>query len=97
MGAELWRQPKPWVQLSLEEWDALFLPGVAVLMPTPDGSMAEWPEPEDRTYVLRPVDGQLTYIRRGKQARSSEEEAIQEASVKFSAISLHASGALTSP
>ena len=47
-----------------------------------------------RSYVLKPIDGRLTYLRRGKDVRQSEEEAIQEADITLESISLHLSSAL---
>ena len=41
--------------------------------------------------MLAPIDGRLLYLRRGKDVRESEEQAIQEADVTLESISLHLS------
>ena len=41
--------------------------------------------------MLKPIDGRLLYLRRGKDVRQSEEEAIQEADITLQSISLHLS------
>ena len=46
-----------------------------------------------QSYVLAPIDGRLLYLRRGKDVRESEEQAIQEADVTLESISLHLSSA----
>ena len=46
-----------------------------------------------RSYVLKPIDGSLLYLRRGKDVRQSEAEAIQEADITLQSISLHLSSA----
>ncbi len=50
-----------------------------------------------RSYVLKPIDGSLLYQRRGKDARQSEAEAIQEADITLQSISLHLSSTLNLP
>ena len=50
-----------------------------------------------KSYVLKPVDGQLAYLRRGREVRASEDEAIQEADLALDALSLHLSSALLPP
>jgi len=47
--------------------------------------------------VLKPIDGSLLYQRRGKDARQSEAEAIQEADITLQSISLHLSSTLNLP
>ncbi len=42
-----------------------------------------------RTYVLRPVDGRLRYTRGGREARTDEGQAVQDADVELDALSLH--------
>ncbi|KAK9834254.1 hypothetical protein WJX81_000411 [Elliptochloris bilobata] len=42
-----------------------------------------------RTYMLRPVDGRLRYTRRGREARTDEAQAVQDADVELDALSLH--------
>lgn len=46
-----------------------------------------------RSYVLRPVDGRLRYLRRGRDVREGEAQAVQEADVGLDALSLHLSSA----
>jgi hypothetical protein len=46
-----------------------------------------------RSYVLRPVDGQLTYLRRGGNVRKDEADAMQEADIQLHAVSIHFSSA----
>ena len=46
-----------------------------------------------QSYVLAPIDGRLLYLRRGKDVRESEEQAVQEADVTLESISLHLSSA----
>ena len=46
-----------------------------------------------RTYVLRPIDGRLRYTRRGRDARSDESQAAQDADVELDALSLHLASA----
>ena len=83
---ELWKPDKPWADMKPDDWTALFQPGIAAV------SEGE-PQPL-HTYVLKPVDGRLQYIRRGRNVRKDESQAIQEADLKLHAISLHVSSAL---
>ncbi len=46
-----------------------------------------------RTYVLQPVDGSLRYLRRGRQARTEESQAVQEVDLQLRVISIHFSRA----
>ena len=80
---ELWKPDKPWAEMKPADWTALFQPGIAAV------SEGE-PQPQ-HTYVLKPVDGRLNYIRRGRNVRKDESQAIQEADLKLQAISLHVS------
>ncbi len=62
------------------------------------GEQAQKPEDSGpgsvpRSYVLKPIDGSLLYLRRGKDVRQSEAEAIQEADITLQSISLHLSSA----
>jgi vacuolar protein sorting-associated protein 13A/C len=82
---ELWKLDKPWADMKPDDWTALFQPGIAAV------SEGE-PQPS-HTYVLKPVDGRLQYIRRGRNVRKDESQAIQEADLKLHAISLHVSSA----
>ena len=46
-----------------------------------------------RAYVLQPVDGSLRYLRRGRQARTEESQAVQEVDLQLRVISVHFSRA----
>jgi vacuolar protein sorting-associated protein 13A/C len=82
---ELWKPDKPWADMKPDDWTALFQPGIAAVS-------EDEPQPS-HTYVLKPVDGRLQYIRRGRNVRKDESQAIQEADLKLHAISLHISSA----
>lgn len=82
---ELWKPDKPWAEMKRADWTALFQPGIA--------ASGEQEQQSAHTYVLKPVDGRLNYIRRGRNVRKDESQAIQEADVKLHAISLHVSSA----
>ena len=100
VGTKLWEPEEDWHKLSLDAWDALFRAGIAEDPAVNGEGMGS--SPEERTspgsapasYVLKPVDGRLMYLRRGRDVRKSEEEAIQEADVQLEALSLHLSRAL---
>lgn len=85
---KLWKPAKPWAEMKRQDWNALFQPGIAAS--SQDG---EQKQQSVHTYVLKPVDGRLNYVRRGRNVRKDESQAIQEADVKLHAISLHISGA----
>ena len=74
------------------------MPGPPDVLWCADLSGEQAQKPEDsgpgsapRSYVLKPIDGRLLYLRRGKDVRQSEEEAIQEADITLQSISLHLS------
>lgn len=79
-----------------EDWDALFKPGISQETLPEEGSEEGppahkvYPLPE-RTYILKPVDGRLRYLRRGRNVPKSEDEAVQEADVELKSVSLHLS------
>ena len=95
--------------MSIGDWDELFLPGVKAgkllrssqeaealeeggvpgSSQATEGEVAAVP----RMHILRPIDGRLTYVRRGRNARKGKEEAIQEASVQLDSLSLHITSA----
>lgn len=50
-----------------------------------------------RSYVLRPIDGRLRYLRRGRDVRQGEAQPVQEADVALDALSLHLSSAFPPP
>ncbi|KAK9858457.1 hypothetical protein WJX84_002370 [Apatococcus fuscideae] len=83
-GRELWKQDIAWTKLKLWQWDKLFQPGISAVPPR---GMSE----PDRTYVLRPVDAELKYIRRGKNVKRGDDEGIQDLVLKISSVSLHVS------
>ncbi|KAK9819963.1 hypothetical protein WJX72_004515 [[Myrmecia] bisecta] len=94
VDAKLWDPEKPWDQLKPEEWDQLFLGGITGASEKANkGSSGEQAAAEVHTYLLRPVDGQTMYLRRGRNVRSSESEAVQEADVQLNSVSLHLSRA----
>lgn len=98
---------REWGELQPGEWDALFLPGIAAppegqpapaLPVLPDaGAGAEGGSegPPERVYVLMPVDGKLSYLRRGRKAQAVESDAKQEADLALQDISLHFSRAVS--
>lgn len=75
-----WEQEKAWHDLTLDDWDSFFRPGIS-----------EDDEDLHRTYVLKPVDGRTMYVRRGRAVRKKEDEAVQEADVALQPLTLHLS------
>ncbi len=57
---------KCWSALGRDDWDAMLLPG------------DQQPGKADHQYLLCPVDGDMTYVRRGPRARLVETDAAQE-------------------
>ena len=81
IGKELWLKDEvDWTNLSVDTWDTYFLPGIAVAEAKSEFAPA--------SYILQPVDGQLSYIRRGPNVRSDNGQAIQEADIELDAVSL---------
>lgn len=113
MGTQLWgeRTAADWQAMSREDWDRLFKAGIAESAPSspsgPSGPSSPSakepgaaPKPGaglQRNYVLKPVDGRLRYLRRGRDARKTEKEAVQEADLDLETISLHISSAARFP
>lgn len=103
VGTQLWgeRTAADWQAMSREDWDRLFEAGIAESAPSsPSSPSAKEPATAakaggglQRTYVLKPVDGRLRYLRRGRDARKTEKEAVQEADLDLETISLHISRA----
>jgi hypothetical protein len=101
VGTKLWQPQQDWNKLSMETWDAMFLPGIAQdtesreLRSTGagdrDAGQDGGPGSAPASYVLKPVDGRLLYLRRGRDVRKSEDEAVQEADVRLESLSLHLS------
>lgn len=99
VGTKLWEPEEDWHKLSLNAWDALFRAGIAedpAVNGEGMGTIEEHggPGSAPASYVLKPVDGRLMYLRRGREVRKSEDDAIQEADVQLEALSLHLSSAL---
>ncbi|GMH39652.1 hypothetical protein BSKO_07550 [Bryopsis sp. KO-2023] len=80
--SELWGTQGSWAAKTEQEWDSFFLPSIHKDL---DGSRS--------VYILRPVDGQLTYLRRRKISGKDllESEARQEIDMSLQEISIHAS------
>ena len=73
------------------DWDQLFKAGIATSSqqqrdPEQDPSGAS-----QRMYIIKPIDGQLHYLRRGKNVRQGESEAIQEAGFDLQSIAFNVS------
>src|SRR4051812_1763885 len=80
VGTELWRPAVDWAKLSIEKWDEFFQRGISAAAPDEPGAPS--------SYVLQPIDGQLTYLRRGPNVRTEESQAVQEADVQLDTVSL---------
>eukprot|EP00884_Botryococcus_braunii_P010315 jgi/Botrbrau1/19285/Bobra.0073s0028.1 len=100
VGTTLWgtRSAADWQAMTREQWDALFergiaqsAPGSPTLQKAVAAVTAVPADPLHRTYVLKPVDGRLRYLRRGRDARKTEKEAVQEMDLELETISLHIS------
>ena len=101
--AKLWEPSKPWAEMQRQDWNDLFMSAITADAPAAGSAIAGKPGKSEtaeelaakdaHTYVLKPVDGQLHYIRRGRNVRKDESLAIQEANVNLHAISLHVSRA----
>ncbi|KAK9815130.1 hypothetical protein WJX73_008307 [Symbiochloris irregularis] len=85
VGIDLWKTEQSWEDMQPQEWDELFLPSIAA----PEEGSQQGLVPH--TYVLKPIDGQTTYLRRSAKARSGDDEAVQQADVSLDAVSLHLS------
>ena len=85
VGSELWRTDIAWTDLQPGQWDELFQPSIT--------APREGEQAPQHSYVLRPLDGSTSYLLRGPKARSSEQEAVQQADVSLDAVSLHVSSA----
>lgn len=77
------------------DWDQLFKTGIAASNqqqrdPEQDPSGAS-----QRMYIIKPIDGQLHYLRRGKNVRQGESEAIQEAGFDLQSIAFNVSSEAT--
>ena len=86
VGSKLWRPQEEWAQLAVDTWDEFFQPGVSAPSSEAEGA--------PQGYVLKPIDGQLIYLRRGPNVRQQESQAVQEADVHLQTVSLHLSSEL---
>ena len=94
VGKPLWQPKKPWGDMLAYHWDQLFKVGIAADSGRPLQGSASQPQPSnaaDRMYVVKPIDGRLQYLRRGKNVRQGESEAIQEADFHLQRIALNIS------
>lgn len=87
VGVSPWQTDTDWVDLPAEAWDKLFQPGISEEAKPSEGG--------PQMYVLPPVGGQLSYVRRGPNARAGEEEPIQEADVNLETVSLQITSTAT--
>jgi len=69
--------------MDTEEWDHLFKPGISA-----GGTTGGEAERAPEAYILQPVGGRLTYLRRGPNVRREESQAVQEADVNLDTVSL---------
>ena len=83
----LWTPSRRWEDMKRADWDQLFRGSIA----SDDGTEGPGAKADPHTYVLKPVDGNLNYIRRGRNVRCGESQAIQEAALELQAISFHVS------
>lgn len=80
VGIKPWSPDKEWNDLTIQAWDELFQPGIS--------QQATKSVYAPQTYVLSPIDGSLSYLRRGPDARSGDDQAIQEADISLESVSL---------
>ena len=92
VGKPLWQPKKAWMDMLAYDWDQLFKQGIAANTTRP--ASPSGPEPsgaDNRMYIVNPIDGQLQYLRRGRNVRQGEAEAIQEADFHLQSIAFHVS------
>lgn len=87
VGTEIWQTEADWRDLQPSQWDELFIPSIS--------AATEGQEGPAHTYVLKPLDGRTTYLRRGPKARETDAQAVQQADVGLDAVSLHVSSEWT--
>ncbi|KAL3132003.1 hypothetical protein ABBQ32_008624 [Trebouxia sp. C0010 RCD-2024] len=92
VGKPLWQPKKAWMDMLAYDWDQLFKQGIAVETAAA-ASRPQSPQLDaaQRMYIVSPIDGQLQYLRRGKNVRQGEAEAIQEADFHLQSITFHVS------
>lgn len=93
VGKPLWQPKKDWMDMLAYDWDQLFKQGIAAEAAGPAGQSPS--SPPQRMYIINPIDGQLQYLRRGKNVRQGEAEAIQEADFHLQSIAFHVSSTST--
>lgn len=94
VGKPLWQPKKAWKDMLAYDWDQLFKTGIAADSAKPVQGRASQPESSsaaERMYIVKPIDGQLQYLRRGKDVRQGESEAIQEADFHLQSIAFSVS------
>lgn len=96
VGKPLWQPKKAWMDMLAYDWDQLFKQGIAGETAT---AASRPPSPQadaaQRMYIVSPIDGQLQYLRRGKNVRQGEAKAIQEADFHLQSITFHVSSMCT--
>ena len=73
------------------DWDQLFKSGIAASAQQSRDPQSDLSGASQRMYVVKPIDGQLHYLRRGKNVRQGESEAIQEAGFDLQSIAFNVS------
>lgn len=93
VGKPLWQPKKDWMDMLAYDWDQLFKQGIGAESAMP--ARHSQSRPAQRMYIISPIDGQLQYLRRGKNVRQGEAEAIQEADFHLQSIAFHVSSMCT--
>ena len=94
VGKPLWQPKKDWSEMLAYDWDQLFKTGIAADSGRRLQGSPSQPEPSTaagRMYIVKPIDGRLQYLRRGKNVRQGEAEAIQEADFHLQRIAFNIS------
>lgn len=73
------------------DWDQLFKTGIAASTQQSRDPQQDPSGASQRMYMIKPIDGQLHYLRRGKNVRQGESEAIQEAGFDLQSIAFNVS------
>lgn len=90
-GKPLWEPKKAWKDMLAYDWDQLFKTGIAASNQQQRDPQQDPSGASQRMYMIKPIDGQLHYLRRGKNVRQGESEAIQEAGFDLQSISFNVS------